>query len=77
MQVISVERWTFWLAVLLCVAGIAVDAVIGPIYNFTTGLEYSFGPPLFTAGLLVFLVSVALGGWCDPSVRRFPGQPSD
>lgn len=77
MQVISVERWTFWSAVVILLAGLVVQTVAGPTYNFTTGVAYSVAPEVFAAGLIVFLVSLVLGRACDPNVRRFPGQSSD
>jgi len=77
MQVIAVERWTFWTAVLILVAGFVVQTVVGPVYDFTTGTTYDFVPGLFSGGLILFLVSVALGGSRDPSVRSLPPTVED
>jgi len=77
MQVIAVERWTFWGAVLLMVVGFAVESVVGPIYNFSGGTEYDPAYAIFVAALIVFLASVILGISRDPTVRNLPRTKSD
>jgi len=75
MQLISVERWTFW-------GGVAA-AFFGPLITaLAQGLGWlSTATPTYPeAGWLsivfvLLLVSVALGGSRDPAVRRVPAQP--
>jgi hypothetical protein len=76
MQVIVVERWTFWAAVLVMVAGFALSATVGSNINPVTGTSYDLTPGIFALGLVLFLVSLAFGGSRDPSVRKIPPLPS-
>jgi hypothetical protein len=72
MQLISVERWTFWAGIATAFFGPMVSTVLLPsaASNATT-VTVSWLP----AVLILFLVSVSLGGSRDPSVRRVPAQP--
>lgn len=75
MQLISVERWTFWTAVVLAVLGPVLNSVVGPMFSLGQG-TYVVTEGLFSGPLLVLLlVSVVLDGSRDPSVRRVPAQP--
>ena len=75
MQVISVERWTFWTAVLVSVVGMVAQWLIGTIQLgggfFIDPAEAGLG-----LGFVLFVVSAALGGSRDPTVRRIPPQAS-
>jgi uncharacterized membrane protein YhaH (DUF805 family) len=76
MQVIAVERWTFWAAVLTMVIGFVVGSTVGTYVDPTSGTSWDLTPGVFTLALALFLVSLAVGGSRDPSVRRIPPQPS-
>ena len=74
MQLISVERWTFWAAVVLALVGPIAHGWIGSTYtsgSTTIVTDGLFATPLF----IVLLVSVALGGSRDPAVRRVAAPP--
>lgn len=77
MQVISVERWTFWSALVLAAVGTPLVTGFGTwVTSSSAGGSTSVAFGVATA-LLVFvllLVSVALGGSRDPSVRSLPAQ---
>lgn len=72
MQVISVERWTFWTAV--------VTAVVAPILTNGFGVwavtsdggvtSTALAVPIESLAFVLLLVSVALGTSREPSVRR-------
>ncbi|HTT46091.1 MAG TPA: hypothetical protein VMH38_08810 [Thermoplasmata archaeon] len=71
MQVISVERWTFWAALVTTVAGPIITSIETSSYtNGSTTWSISWISVVF----VLLLVSVALGGSRDPSVRRIPYQ---
>ena len=72
MQLISVERWTFWAALATAFFGPILSAVLvpGAASDGTT-----FALPWVSVVLVLLLASVALGGSRDPSVRRVPVQP--
>ncbi|HYA54945.1 MAG TPA: hypothetical protein VEG42_05015 [Thermoplasmata archaeon] len=75
MQLISVERWTFWGGVAAAFFGPLITAVLEGLgwlsYTTPTDAEAGWLPIVF----VLLLVSVALGGSRDPSVRRVPAQP--
>ena len=75
MQLISVERWTFWSAVVLAVAGAPLSTGLGVWYNPNTGVSEGIGASLATLVFVLLLVSVVLGGSRDPSVRSVPASP--
>jgi hypothetical protein len=75
MQVIAVERWTFWAAMLALIGGFGVSAISEPNLSAFSGTSYDIGPAVFSLALVLFLVSVAVGGSADPSVRRIPEEP--
>ena len=72
MQLISVERWTFWTGLATAFFGPIVSAVFLP-GTPSNGVSYS--ADWLAVVFALFLVSVALGGSRDPSVRRVPAQP--
>jgi len=72
MQLISVERWTFWAGMATAFFGPILTAVLLPS---AASNEATTTIPWVSVVLIVFLVSVALGGSRDPSVRRVPAQP--
>jgi hypothetical protein len=74
MQLISVERWTFWSALVVAGVGPILETLVGPTITSGGTSETTLG---FTAGpvFILILVSVALGGSRDPSVRSVPAQP--
>jgi len=74
MQLISVERWTFWTAVVLA----GVSPILNTIYEATYGSGGTGEGILGLTGgavLLLLLVSVGFGGSRDPSVRSVFSQP--
>jgi hypothetical protein len=74
MQIISVERWTFWAAVVLAGVGPIASPIIGSMIGAQNGNLYPGG--LFAGPLFVLLlVTVAFGGSRDPSVRSIPASP--
>jgi hypothetical protein len=78
MQLISVERWTFWTAVVLAVATPVLSTGIGVIYSSTganSGTSWDVGAFVGALVWVVLLVSVASGGSRDPSVRSVPASP--
>jgi len=72
MQVISVERWTFWAALATAFAGPILTA--WGVSSYTNG-GTTWAISWISLVFLLLLVSVALGGSRDPSVRRIPAQP--
>jgi len=72
MQVIAVERWTLWAAMLTMICGFIGSAVSEPNLSAFSGTNYNVGPGIFVLALVLFVVSVAVGGSADPSVRRIP-----
>ncbi len=75
MQLISVERWTFWSAVVLAVAVAPLSSGVGVWYNPSTGVSEGIGASLAVLVVVLLLVSVVLGGSRDPSVRSLPASP--
>jgi len=75
MQLISVERWTFWSAVVLAVTGAPLSTGVGVWYNPNTGVSEGIGASLAALVFVLLLVSVVLGGSRDPSVRSLPASP--
>jgi hypothetical protein len=77
MQVISVERWTFWAAVVVAVAGVPLATGFG-VLSQSCGLgcasSTDLGVSLAFVVFLLLLVSVALGGSRDASVRSLPAR---
>jgi len=71
MQLISVERWTFWTGLATAFFGPIISAVLFPS-TLSNGASVSID--WLAVVLILFLVSVALGGSRDPSVRRVPAQ---
>jgi len=76
MQIIAVERWTFWAAVLTLVVGFVVDSTVGTYVSPNSGMSWDLAPGIFVLAFVLFLVSLALGGSRDPSVRRLPASRS-
>jgi hypothetical protein len=77
MQVISVERWTFWSAVIVAVVGAPLTTAFGTLsYASGGGGIWSLDVGLLLALVVwvLLLVSVAMGGSRDPSVRRIPAH---
>jgi len=72
MQLISVERFTFWAAMATAFFGPILSAVLLPnaAANETTATL-----PWVSVVLVLLLISVALGGSRDPSVRQVPAPP--
>ncbi len=75
MQLISVERWTFWGAVVLAVAGAPLSTGVGVWYNPNTGVSEGIGASIAALVFVLLLVSEVLGGSRDPSVRSIPASP--
>ena len=78
MQVISVERWTFWAAIVLAVAGPVLSTGFGVWYTPTNsfgGTSWDIGAWVAALVFVLLLVSIALGGSRDPSVRSLPATP--
>ncbi len=76
MQVIAVERWTFWTAVLLAVAGPIAATGFG-VWSTTSNGEttsMSVAGVVATASFVLLLISVAMGGSRDPSVRTLKAR---
>lgn len=77
MQVISVERWTFWTAVLIAAVGIPLSSNFGFFVQscgFGCATSVNLGIGLSFVVFILLLVSVAIGGSRDPSVRRLPAR---
>ncbi len=77
MQVISVERWTFWTAVVIAALGIPLSSNFGLFVSscgFGCVTSVSLGIALSFVVFLLLLVSVAIGGSRDPSVRSLPAR---
>ena len=72
MQLISVERWTFWAAMATAFFGPILSALLFP-GTASNGTVTTL--PWVSVVLILLLVSVALGGSRDPTVRRVPVQP--
>jgi hypothetical protein len=74
MQVISVERWTFWSAVVVAVAGPALSTGFGIWTSSGPNGTTTFAWGGLVAGLVfvLLLVSVIAGGSRDSSVRSLP-----
>jgi len=78
MQVICVERWTFWAAIVAAVAGPVLSTGFGVWYSASganSGTIWDVGGIVAALVLVLLLVSVALGGSRDPSVRSLPATP--
>jgi hypothetical protein len=75
MQLISVERWTFWSAVVLAVAGAPLSTGLGVWYNPNTGTSEGIGASIATAVFVLLVVSLVLGGSRDPAIRTVPPSP--
>jgi hypothetical protein len=77
MQVIAVERWTFWSAVVVAVLGPVLAAGFGmlSISSGNSTVTTGFGGTVTVLVFALLVVSVYLGGTRDPSVRRLPAQP--
>jgi hypothetical protein len=77
MQVITVERWTFWAAVVVAVAGMPLSTGFGILSKscgFGCASSTDLGVSLALVVFLLLLASVGLGGSRDPSVRSFPSR---
>jgi hypothetical protein len=74
MQVISVERWTFWTGIAAAFLGPLIAMVLTAV-GWTSVTPSDAVAGWFPVVFVLFLVSVALGGSRDPSVRRIPAQP--
>jgi len=72
MQLISVERWTFWSGLAVAFFGPLVTVVILPMFGIDAG---TFTTDWLPVVLILMIVSVAIGGSRDPSIRRVPAQP--
>ena len=78
MQVIAVERWTFWSAVVLAATGPALSSGIGDwVYTQgpSTAISLQVGGVIAGLVFVLLLVSVLAGGTRDPSVRSIPPLP--
>jgi len=71
MQLISVERWTFWAALAALVAGFVVEVAGGGTYT-ANGVTWNLSGIVVSVAFFLLLATVALGGSRDPSVRRIP-----
>jgi hypothetical protein len=72
MQVISVERWTFWAAVVVAVLAGPLSTGFGGVWNScgsgcVSGID--LGVSLTFVVFILLLFSVVMGGSRDPSVR--------
>jgi hypothetical protein len=76
MQVISVERWTFWSAVAACWVGLLSPTAAPNGVLVAGGTTWNLFATFLTLALILTLVSVALGGTRDPSVRRLAASRS-
>lgn len=76
MQVIAVERWTFWSAVVAAVFGPVLATGFGAVTIASPGgtTTSMFAPALAGVVFVLLIVSVYLGGTRDPTVRRIPVQ---
>ena len=73
MQIISVERWTFWTGFAIVFLGFAFDGVTYTTYASGT-TTWNVGPWVILLGFALLAISVGLGNSCDPSVRRLASQ---
>ena len=72
MQLISVERWTFWTGLGAAFFGPLLTAVLTGIGWLTTANLGDTEGGWLVVVLVLMLASVALGGSRDPSVRSVP-----
>jgi hypothetical protein len=75
LQLISVERWIFWSAVVLAAAGPWLSTNFGTLVNASPGESIFLGSSVGGLVFILLLVSVALGGSRDPFVRKAPAAP--
>ncbi|HYB78561.1 MAG TPA: hypothetical protein VEG66_02220 [Thermoplasmata archaeon] len=71
MQLISVERWTFWAGLATAFLAPILTALLPSYVSNGTTVTISWVSLVF----ILLLVSVALGGSRDPSVRQVPARP--
>jgi hypothetical protein len=77
MQVISVERWTFYAAVVVAVAAIPLSTGFGMLTQscgFGCATNVDLGTALSGLAFILLLVSLAVGGSRDPAVRQLPAR---
>jgi hypothetical protein len=62
MQLIPVERWTFWAAILVLLAGFVGGAVNGVSFSPASGQSTDPTYAFFMGAFVLFIFSVILGG---------------
>jgi len=72
MQLISVERYTFWAAVVLAVFGPVMATGFSTYCQPGTGGCVGFGSGLAVVVVILLILSWAMGGTHDPAVRQVP-----
>jgi hypothetical protein len=75
LQLISVERWIFWSAVVLAATEPWLSTNFGTLVIASTGDSIFLGSLVGGLVFILLLVSVGLGGSRDPSVRKAPTAP--
>lgn len=73
---IRVERWSFWAGVLVLVATLVLFTVFGQQTNPPYGTGWDFLPVGVIVGLMLLLVSVAVGGSSTPDAGEPRADPS-
>lgn len=76
MQLIPVERWTFWGGVLVLVASFVVGTLVGVTYNPSSGMSTDPADAFYLFAFFLFLISAVLGGSSHPVEERSSARTS-